>query len=155
MDKIDNPRLVQAMIRYCKYQQRCESEVREKLHLTRASPEETEAITAFLKRENLFNDQRYAEAVVAGKHNQLDWGKSKIIHFLHQKNIDPETIQAAIQAKIDDNEYNQRLIKIAEKKIETLKSDPKDIIKRKVYIYLTGKGYAYHTIDQLIGEQFK
>jgi regulatory protein len=102
--------------RYCAYQERCHSEVQQKLFdLGCTSYEETGEYTAALIEENYLNEERFARAFARGKFRMKGWGRKRITMELKQRKVSDYCIKAGL-TEIDDAEYLHVLHTQAEKK---------------------------------------
>ena len=136
---------------WCAYQERCHQEVSIKLNSFGLPQEERDALIAHLISHNYLNEQRFAEAVVSGKHRIKKWGRNKITNFLKQKNI-PDSIIAKAFMEVGEHEYNINLRILVEKYValKQLKNTFQD--KAKLINYLQQKGYAYDEIKTCLKE---
>src|ERR1043165_7689796 len=97
---------------YCRYQQRCQSEIKEKLFELGINKKEHDQLIAELIKENCLNDDRFAEAFVSGRFKMKQWGRKKIENGPKGKRISSEIAQRALE-KFDHKEYMARLNKLA------------------------------------------
>lgn len=110
---------IQKAAAFCAYQERCETEVREKLYEWKVSVNDADDIIQKLFDDNYLNEERYATAFAGGKFRIKQWGKIKIRLMLQQKNISAQSITKALN-QIDKNDYQSTLNQLlaeAEKKI--------------------------------------
>lgn len=130
-----------AITRYCRYQERCHQDVRNKLYeLGCTTPEVDEAIAEVIEA-GLLNEERYARAYAHGHFRMKQWGRKKILVGLKQHKISDYCIKKAM-TEIDANEYDATLKKLATKKLIELKSERSKIAKKiKTQRYLLQKGY--------------
>ncbi|HYK44406.1 MAG TPA: regulatory protein RecX [Parafilimonas sp.] len=141
----------QKVTHYCAYQERCHAEVREKLFSFHLKGREVETLIAKLIEENYLNEQRFATAFAGGKFRIKHWGKQKIRLGLKQKRVSEYCIRKALDA-IDNSAYQRTFARLAEKKLQLLKSEKNIFIKkRKLRDHLLQKGYE----SALITEWFK
>ena len=131
---------LQKMAKYCAYQERCQSEVRQKLKSFSLCEEEIESIICELIDQNFLNEERFAKAFVRGKFNQKDWGKNKIKQHLFQKEISAYCIKKGLE-EINESDYLNKLERLAYKKRRTLKFSNQFNLNQKVARYLIGKGF--------------
>lgn len=131
---------LQKMAKYCAYQERCQSEVRQKLKSFSLCEEEIESIICELIDQNFLNEERFAKAFVRGKFNQKDWGKNKIKQHLFQKEISAYCIKKGLE-EINESDYLNTLERLAHKKKGTLKFSNQFNLNQKVARYLIGKGF--------------
>ncbi|MES2430225.1 MAG: regulatory protein RecX [Bacteroidota bacterium] len=131
----------QKIKQYCAYQERCHSEVKEKLYGYGLSKNDTEDIVSKLISENYLNEERFASLFAGGKFRTKGWGKTKIRFELKKKQISDYCIKKAL-GQIDYDDYLKTLENLFEKKLATLKSEKKIYIKkRKLQDYMLQKGF--------------
>ena len=126
---------------YCGYQERCHSEVQEKLYSFGLRKPQVEAALATLIEENYLNEERFAIQYAGGHFRLKNWGKVRIRYQLKQKQVSEYCIKKAL-AGIDEEDYSRTLAKLAEQKWENL--DAGDVFfmrRKKLQEYLLQKGY--------------
>ena len=128
------------MVKYCAYQERCVKEVRDKLKTYGLTEKENSKIIDYLLDNRFVNDERFAKIFVQSKANQNDWGTNKIRFHLIQKGIAKEIIDEAL-GQTDEDEYRQRLIDILNTKAKTVKAQNDFEKKRKLAAYAMQKGF--------------
>lgn len=143
---------------YCAYQERCHSEVKEKLYNYGLFPNEVDQIVAYLITENFLNEERFAEAYASGKFRIKHWGKIKIKQGLKQRHISDYCIKKALNA-IDVEEYFEVLKKVAEKKFKSIKetkgvskSQKEYQKKMKLMSYLLSRGFENDLVSEVVKE---
>ncbi len=140
---------------YCAYQERCHSEVKEKLYSFCLYKNEVDEMISKLIEENYLNEERYAIMYAGGHFRTKQWGRIKIKYELKQKQISEYCIKKALAA-IDDTDYEKTLKKLALLKLNSL-SNEKNIFtkKKKLQDYLRLKGYEGGLISETINELLK
>jgi regulatory protein len=134
---------------FCAYQERCHSEVKEKLYSLGQYKKDVEELLSELISENYLNEERFAILFAGGKFRIKQWGRIKIKYALKQKQISEYCIKKALNA-IDESEYNRTLEKLFEQKLKTLKSEKNIFIKkRKLQDHLLQKGFESDLIREL------
>jgi regulatory protein len=135
---------------YCAYQERCHSEVKEKLYSFGMNKKEVDELLSELISDNYLNEERFAILYAGGKFRIKQWGKVKIKYSLKQKQISEYCIKKALAA-IDERDYTKTLEKLFEQKLKTLKAE-KNIFtkKRKLQDHLMQKGFETSVISKLI-----
>lgn len=128
------------MMRFCAYQERCESDIQKRLSRYQLSWEETQQIIKRLKEENYISEQRYADAFVRGKFRQNKWGKIKIEQGLRQKKIADKWIISSLE-NIDLQEYKENCKYLAKGKWERIQRGNGFEKGQKTATFLMGKGY--------------
>src|SRR5882757_535910 len=135
---------------YCAYQERCHSEVKNKLFEFGLNKNEVDELLSLLISEDYLNEQRFAIHFAGGKFRMKHWGKVKIKYELKQKKVSEYCIKKAL-AEIDDEDYYKTIQKLFEEKLRTLKSEKNIFIKkRKLQDYLMQKGYESDLIREMM-----
>ena len=70
---------------YCAKEERCQSQVIEKLMSLGLTKQESEDCVAELICQGYINEQRYAELFAVSKFHQNKWGKIKIAYYLKRQ----------------------------------------------------------------------
>lgn len=134
---------------FCAYQERCHSEVKEKLYSLGQYKKDVDELLSELISENYLNEERFAILFAGGKFRIKQWGRIKIKYALKQKQISEYCIKKALNA-IDDAEYSRTLEKLFEQKLKTLKLEKNTFIKkRKLQDHLMQKGFESDLIREL------
>ena len=135
---------------YCAYQERCHSEVKEKLYGFGLRKTDVEELLTQLIDEDYLNEERFAIQFAGGKFRMKHWGRVKIKYELKQKQVSPYCIKKAVTA-IDEDTYIKTLQKLATEKLKSLRSKTNQFIrKRKLQDYLLQKGYESDLIHALL-----
>ena len=135
---------------YCAYQERCHSEVKDKLYGFGLNTTEVNQMMSTLIEENYLNEERFAIQFAGGHFRSKKWGRLKIIYALKQKQVSPYCIKKALKL-IDEEEYQKVLQKHFEEKLKSLKSEKNSFIKkRKLQNHLLQKGFENDLIRQLV-----
>jgi regulatory protein len=139
---------LQKLRHYCAYQERCHSEVKEKLYSLGVWKKDHDEIIASLIEDNYLNEERFAIAYAGGKFRMKQWGRVKIKYELKQKQISEYCIKKAIK-EIDDEDYMKTIHKLATEKYALLKSEQYLIRKKKTMDYLLQKGFESGLVMQV------
>jgi regulatory protein len=135
---------------YCAYQERCHSEVKEKLYSFGLYKNEVDELLSELISDNYLNEERFAIQFAGGKFRIKQWGRIKIKYALKQKQVSEYSIKKALKA-IEENDYNKTLVKLFDQKLKTLKAEKNIFIKkRKLQDHLLQKGFETDLIQKLI-----
>lgn len=140
MQQLTKEQALQKLKHYCAYQERCHSEVREKLYNLGVWKRDHDVIIASLIEEDYLNEERFAIAYAGGKWRVKKWGRSRIRYELKQKQVSEYCIRKAMK-QIEDGEYLEVLEKLAEEKYRSLKSDQYLVRKKKTMDYLLSRGF--------------
>ena len=136
---------------FCKYQERCHSEVRNKLYEWGLYKRDVEQIIAQLISENFINEERFAIIYAGGKFRIKKWGKEKIKQALKVKKVSDYCINKALK-EIDGKDYRQAITDIINKKKKELK-EPDGWKKRyKIGQYLYSRGFEKELVSEILEE---
>lgn len=137
---------------YCAYQERCHSEVKEKLYSLGMYKKGVDELLSELISENYLNEERFAIMFAGGKFRIKQWGRIKIKYALKQKQVSEYCIKKALAA-INDTDYRKTLQKLFDQKLKTLKGEKNIFIKkRKLQDHLIQKGFETDMIRKLMAE---
>lgn len=137
---------LQKLKHYCAYQERCHSEVKEKLYSLGVWKKDHDEIIAALIEENYLNEERFAIAFAGGKWRVKQWGRVKIKYELKQKQVSEYCIKKAMK-QIDEDEYVETLNKLAAEKYAALKQEQYLVRKKKTIDFLALKGFELPLIN--------
>ncbi len=140
---------LQKLTHYCAYQERCHSEVKEKLYNLGVWKKDHDLIIATLIEENYLNEERFAIAFAGGKFRIKKWGRVKIKYELKQKQVSEYSIKKALK-QIDEEDYLKMLGKLAKEKYASLKSEQYLIRKKKTMDYLFQRGFEGELVIESI-----
>ena len=138
---------LQKLKHFCAYQERCHSEVKEKLYNLGVWEKDHDEIIATLIVENYLNEERFAIAFAGGKFRIKHWGRVKIKYELKQKRVSDYSIKKALK-QIDEEDYMKVINKLAKEKYASLKSEQYLIRKKKTMDYLLQKGFESELIKR-------
>lgn len=140
---------LEKMAKYCAYQERCQSEVRQKLFGTGLENDEIEQIICDLIDQNFLDEERFARTYVRSKFRQKNWGKIKIKQHLQQKQISDYCIRKGFE-EINENEYLNTLEKIIQKKMTALSGESPYLQNQKAAKFALSKGFENNLIWDII-----
>ncbi len=139
---------LQKLKHYCAYQERCHSEVKEKLYNLGVWKKEHDEIIATLIEENYLNEERFAIAFAGGKFRIKHWGRVKIKYELKQKQVSDYSIKKALK-QIGEDDYLQTLEKLAKEKYASLKNEQYLIRKKKTMDHLMQRGFEAELVKTI------
>ena len=140
---------LQKLKQYCAYQERCHSEVKEKLYNLGVWKRDHDEIIAALIEENYLNEERFAIAFAGGRFRIKKWGRVKIKYELKQKQVSEYSIKKSMK-QIDESEYLGVLTKLGEEKYIALKGEQYLVRKKKTIDYLLQNGYETELVHKTI-----
>lgn len=141
-----------AILHYCKYQERCHMEVRNKLYELGFTTDTVELQLTELIQNGVLNEERFARSFARGKFRMLHWGREKIKQHLKQKKVSDYCIKKAF-SEINEEEYSNTLDKLTNNKYKEVKSIRSLPMKKsRLYRYLIQKGYERDLVMDAINE---
>lgn len=137
---------------YCAYQERCHTEVKEKLYGFGLNTSEVDEIISKLIEDNYLNEERFAIQYAGGHFRSKNWGRVKIKYELKKKQVSDYCIKKALSA-IDDTDYYKTLQKVAGIKLKQLKPGQKAFMKMKqLKDHLRMRGFEADLVNEVVKE---
>jgi regulatory protein len=149
--QIDIKKALEKARSYCKYQERCHSEVKDKLYEWGLYKKDVEQIIAQLITENFLNEERFAIIYAGGKFRIKKWGKEKIKQALKFKKVSDYSINKALK-EIDGKDYRKAITEIINKKKKEIKETDGWKKKYKISQYLYSRGFERELVSDLLEE---
>ena len=137
--------------RYCKYQERCKSEIEVKLNSLEIPDKMKKSIIHELSVKDFFNNKRFSNEYVVGKFRNKNWGKIKIKYNLKCKFIEKNIIDEAIK-KIPEDEYISTFYKMADKEWKNRTNLDLITRKRRFYKTLQSRGWEFDLINRFMSK---
>jgi regulatory protein len=134
---------------FCAFQERCIHDVEEKLHEWKVGQKHAEKIIEQLIKDDYLNEERFARSFAGGKFRINHWGKTKIIYELERKQVPDLIIQIGLQ-EIEDDEYEETLREILQRKNREISEKDPWKRKQKLVAYGAQKGYDYGLIKRIL-----
>ena len=138
----------------CSRQEKCCSEIREKLEKFRLPGAHVEKVLETLKKEGFIDESRFAGIFVRDKLRLNRWGKIKIRYMLSAKQIPEEIIRNAMDA-INDQNYLEILKEELMKKRRQIKDDNPFTVRNKLVRFGQQRGFESGMIFQVLDEMNK
>lgn len=141
----------QKLVNYCVYQDRCHSEIEQKMRDFLLIPEAKDEIFLYLIKENYLNEERFTRSYIRGKFYIKHWGRNKIRMNLKQKGITEKLISKSMD-EIDEDDYIKSVNKIYHDYYSRQKGLKEYQKKSKTIRHLMSKGYEYDVIIEASSE---
>ena len=146
--KKDPQKVADRMRALCSRREYCRSDIMKKVMTSLdGDREEAEKIVELLVSERYIDDLRYASAFARDKASLAGWGEVKIRYMLSSKGISKDVISRALE-EIDQNRAGERLEKLMENKLRSLKNDPQ--VRLKLLRFGLGRGYSYDEVSSVV-----
>jgi regulatory protein len=134
---------------FCAYQDRCSSEVIQKLKSWGVDEVRIPKIMEALTNDKFIDDRRYAETFVRSKFRLKKWGRNKIAYELRLKKISQPLIAVALE-NIDEKEYTETILNLIAGKAKEIKDSDTFRKKQKIARYMISKGFEGDRIFEMI-----
>ena len=138
----------------CSRQEKCSSEIREKLRKFKLPGAHIEKVLQTLMKERFIDESRYAGMFVRDKLRFNRWGRIKIRYMLLAKQIPEEIIRDAIDG-IDDQNYLEILKEELIKKRHQIKDNNPFNVRNKLARFGQQRGFESGLIFQVLDEMKK
>lgn len=140
-------------MKLCSKEERCISDVREKLEKWGLHESEMEEVIEHLVSNNYIDENRYATFFISDKFKLNKWGRLKLKQALKLKSLPDDAIANGLTA-IDEAEYLELLKNEIQKKLSTLNEGTPLDKKAKLFRFAASRGfeneYVYKLIDELV-----
>ena len=140
--------------RFCRYQERCKSEVEKKLVDLEVTERMKKSILYKLSQKKYFDDKRFSYEYSIGKFRNNNWGRNKIRYNLKCKLIEKKVIDEALK-KIPEDEYISTFNKMANKEWSSRSKLDSTTRRRRFYKTLQGRGWEFFLINNYLFETTK
>jgi regulatory protein len=140
--------------RYCVYQERCHSEVRNKLLELGQRGNDLEDCLSQLIEENYLNEERFAKAFAGGHFRMKQWGRKKIEAGLRAKSVSNYCIKKGLE-EIDEKDYLNSLKTIISKKSDIVHERNERTKKSKLAEFAIGKGYESNLVWAVLNQSLE
>lgn len=136
---------------YCAYQERCHTEVIQKLKTFSSSETVIDNAVVHLIEHNFLNEERFACSFARGKHRIKKWGRIRIVRELKARSISKYNIDNALK-EIDSADYLANFHTLSEKIWESISEKNIQKKKKKFCDYLLRKGFETSLIYQKLND---
>ena len=136
---------------YCSYQDRCHSEVENKLSNFNLISEAKDQILFNLINEDYLNETRFCKSFVRGKFKIKNWGKRRIIQELKSRKISEFNIKKGL-SEINEIDYQEKFENLFNKKLSSLENLNSIDKKKKIFSYLQYRGWETNLIYEKINQ---
>lgn len=135
----------------CASAEHCTADIMKKLREWGVDDGDQQRIINRLTQERYIADDRYARAFIRDKYIYNKWGRNRLTQELKLRHIPMAAICAAME-EIDDEEYNNILTSMLQKKKKSIKARSNYEMRSKLYRFAISHGYTMDEIAAVIGE---
>lgn len=140
-----SPETLTKIYKYCAFQDRSREEVRKKLLDLGVFRSALDKWLEHLEDEGFVNEERYLRAYVRGKFFQNQWGRTKVMYTLRQRNGSMEMASRLWEEEVSTEAYHALIRKLYERKTDGAELTAE--LRDKAYRYLMQKGFEWAEIQ--------
>ena len=138
---------------YCSYQERCHSEVFNKIMKLTSDFKDANSVITKLIDNGYLNETRFCKDFCIGKFNHKNWGKKRIISELKKRKISSKNIEIGLN-EIDDDIYLKKFNDLFEKQLDKHKRKNDVYTKKKIFDYFSYRGWERDLIFKNLNKLF-
>lgn len=147
---VDESGIRKKIYRYCAYQERCHSEVRQKLISLGVPFPRLDEFVAELITQGFLNEERFARTFAGGKFRLKRWGRVKIANELKRKGLNDTCIRIGL-SELEPADYETALKGILQKKLAELSDGLNVFVMRdRAARYAIQKGFEPNLVWSLL-----
>lgn len=105
-----------------------------------------------LEKNNLLNDELYIKSYISDKVNLSNDGPYKIKRYLLDNDLNEDLVNKYID-EIDEESLKEKLDRLIDKKIKTIKNCSGNVLKFKVMNYFINLGYDKKLIEDILSDK--
>ncbi len=155
MMKSEVEKAFEKALKLLKYRDRTCYEMRQKLRERNYAKGTIEEVIKSLKKLRYLDDRLYAERWIQNKLRTRPIGRKLLKSRLRLKGIHPEIIEQALDKHYSDAIEIEKIAQLAEKQIRKYKHQDKNIMKRKLFSFLTRRGFDSQESSEAIEKVLK
>jgi regulatory protein len=136
--------------RYLSYRPRSFAEVEKKLRDKEFGDALVDAVLSDLVRLGFINDQRFADQWAQSRIRLRGLGRRRIEQELRNKGVDRETVRRTLKDVLAPDLEIETARKAAERKLATMKTLDREMMRRRLAGFLERKGFSYDVIRNIL-----
>ena len=149
--KLDNIKeeIYEVALKYISIKMRSRKEIETYLKKKEYSSSDISNTIERLEKNGFINDEMYAKAFINDKFNLSNSGPNKIKKELLKQGIKEDIIDNYIYS-INEEELVNKLDRLVDKKIKTIKNCSGNVLKQKLINYFMNEGYYLKDIERIL-----
>lgn len=145
----------EAAYRLLSYKPRSRRELFLRLEVKGFTREVIEDVIGKLESQKYLNDVAYGQTLARSLIQRKLLGKEALIAELLKKGLDRDVIERIAEESYNETDEFKLASEALEKKWNSLKGKPEEIVKRKASDYLRRKGFPFSVIRRVLIEKFE
>ena len=137
-------------LRLIKFRPRSEGELRVRLSRRHFSGSEIETVLLELRQKGLVDDARFAQLFAAQRMSSRPVGRRGLLAQLRAKGIHGEMAQQAVDVETTGDSERALAYKLTEQRIARMKGLSPQAVERRLYGFLTRRGFPADVIHEAI-----
>ena len=138
---------------YCSYQERCHSEVFNKIMKLTTDYKDANSVITKLIDDGYLNETRFCKEFSIGKFKHKNWGKNRIISELKKRKISIKNIEIGLM-EIDEYIYLKKFNELFEKQLDKHNRKNDVYTKKKIFNYFHYRGWEKDLIFKNLNKLF-
>mgnify|MGYP006226683769 FL=1 len=138
---------------YCSYQERCHSEVFNKIMKLTTNIKDANSIITKLIDDGYLNETRFCKEFSIGKFNHKNWGKNRIISELKKRKISNKNIEIGLN-EIGEDIYLKKFNELFEKQLNKHNRKNDVYTKKKIFDFFSYRGWEKNLIFKRLNKLF-
>lgn len=148
----NNYLLYDMVLKYINTKMRCEFEIITYLKKKNIDDNLINLIINKLKEEGFIDDRKYIKSYISDKVRLNHYGLNKIRNELISLKIDKNMIDEEIE-NYDKSDVSNNLLKLIEKKLKSNKNYAGDVLRQRILLEFTNKGYSREEILEILSDK--
>ena len=137
---------------FLSYRNRSVAEIRRKLKSKKVSDSTIERVTSHLQSMGLLNDAEFARQLITEKIKRKPIGKKLLMQKLFEKGVPKETGEQVLENIFTEVDEKELALKNFRKYYRKVKDKDMYEQKRKVFDFLSRKGFDFDVVNEVIRE---
>ena len=145
----------ESALNYLSYRIRTTSEIKKKLKEKKVTSKTSGKIIKYLEDAGLINDEEFARTLIEENIKRKPVGIKVLKQKLFEKGVPKQIGEKVLESVFEKVSEKELALQNFNKLIPKLKGKEKIEQKKKVYEFLTRKGFSYDVIREIIYEEIK
>ncbi len=141
-----------AALRLLKFRPRSETELKTRLVEKGFGETAVQTVIADLRKSGLVGDERFARYFAAQQASSKPVGRRFLLDRLKAKGIEPVLAEEAVAAATGGKEEIERAREAASKRSASLASLPREAARRRLFGYLSRRGFSSEIVYKVVKE---
>ena len=142
----------EAALRLLKFRPRSETELKRRLRGKGFGEEAIQPILEELRRKGLLDDAKFAQLFATQQVLSKPVGHRLILSRLRAKGVDPHLAEQVVEAATQGQDELELARQVASKRIASLKDLPREAARRRLFGFLSRRGFSTDLVMRVVRE---